>query len=162
MLEENIIEELTVIRKSLHSHPEISGEEYETQKQIIRYLTAKTTAKIQEIANTGVIATFNGLAVGPTVMIRGDIDALPITETNNFEHRSTISGVSHKCGHDGHTCNLLGLAVLLSKEPITKGTILLLFQPAEENGMGAEAVIKDKTFKNINIDYVFALHNLPG
>lgn len=162
MLDKDTIDKLTILRKSLHSYPEIAGEEFETQKQIIRFLTEETKAEIQKVANTGVIATFNGSTVGPTVMIRGDIDALPIAEINNFEHRSTIEGVSHKCGHDGHTCILLGLAVLLSKEPIVKGKVMLLFQPAEENGMGAEAVLNDASFKNITIDYAFALHNLPG
>lgn len=162
MLDNNNINQLTTVRKLLHAHPEISGEEFETQKLIISFLEEKTDAEIQKVAGTGVTATFNGTIIGPTVMIRGDIDALPIIETNNFEHQSTIKGVSHKCGHDGHTCILLGLAILLSKESITKGKVILLFQPAEENGKGAQAVLKDVAFKNINIDYAFALHNLPS
>ena len=162
MLNDNIIKQLTTLRKLLHANPEISGEEFKTQKEIIRFLTQETDAKIQKVANTGVLVTFNGKVSGSTIMIRGDIDALPITEINDFEHRSTIKGVSHKCGHDGHTCILFGLAVLLSKQPITKGKVILLFQPAEENGMGAKAVLNDVVFKNITIDYTFALHNLPG
>jgi amidohydrolase len=161
MLDHKVIDQLTTLRKSLHANPEVSGEEFETQKTIIHFLTNQTDAQIQKVANTGVTATFNGTTVGPTVMIRGDIDALPITEINEFEHRSTIAGVSHKCGHDGHTCILLGLAVLLTKQAITKGKVILLFQPAEEDGMGAKAVLNDVAFKNISIDYAFALHNLP-
>jgi amidohydrolase len=162
MLNNNIVKKLTKLRKLLHAHPEVSCKEIETQKKIIDFLTKETNAKIQKIADTGVIATFSAIPIGPTVMIRGDIDALPIIEANNFEHQSTISGVSHKCGHDGHTCILLGLAVLLSTQTITKGKVLLLFQPAEENGMGAKAVLDNPAFKNIAIDYSFALHNLPG
>ena len=162
MLNKNTINQLTTLRKSIHAQPEISGEEYETQQKIILYLEQNTTAKISKVANTGVIATFSATTIGPTVLIRGDIDALPIEEVNDFEHRSTKVGVSHKCGHDGHTCILLGLAVLLSQEPLTKGEAILLFQPAEENGMGAEAVLKDPLFSQLTIDYAFALHNLPG
>jgi amidohydrolase len=162
MLDSNIIEQLTALRKLLHAHPEVSGKEIETQNKIINFLTKETNAKIQKIANTGVFATFSAIPIGPTVMIRGDIDALPIMETNSFEHQSMISGISHKCGHDGHTCILLGLAMLLSKQPITRGKVILLFQPSEENGMGAKAVLDASVFKNITIDYSYALHNLPG
>lgn len=162
MLDTNILNELTAFRKTLHTHPEVSGEEFETQKRIIHFLRNNSGAEIQTVAKTGVLATFDGTSAGKTVMIRADIDALPISEINDFEHRSTSEGVSHKCGHDGHTAILLGLAVLLSEQPITKGKVLLLFQPAEENGMGAKAVLNDDVFKNINVDYAFALHNLPG
>ena len=153
---------LTQFRKSLHAYPEISGKEFETQKKIICFLEEKTETEFYKVANTGVMVIFKGNDPGPTVMIRGDIDALPINETNTFEHRSKIKGVSHKCGHDGHTSILLGLAILLNQEPIIKGKVLLLFQPAEEIGMGAESVLNDTVFNNYNIDYSFALHNLPG
>ncbi|MBU2018730.1 MAG: amidohydrolase, partial [Bacteroidetes bacterium] len=162
MLNENILRQLTKIRKKLHANPEISEEEYETQKEIITFLSKETNAEIQKVANTGVLATFKSGKEGPTVLIRGDIDALPISEINEFEHRSMNPGVSHKCGHDGHTAILLGLAFLLSKEAPTKGTVLLLFQPAEENGMGAKGVLADPTFQNVKLDFAFALHNLPG
>ena len=153
---------LTRMRKVLHAHPEVSEEEFETQARIQEFLTNESNAVIRKIGKTGVLATFESEHSGPTVMIRGDIDALPITEVNTFEHRSTSQGVSHKCGHDGHTTILLGLAQLLSQQEITKGKVLLLFQPAEESGMGAEAVLSDAEFQNEKIDFVFALHNLPG
>lgn len=162
MLDNKIISQLTEFRKSLHANPEISGEEFVTQKEIIHFLKTETDAETKKVATTGVVATFNGKEKGATILIRGDIDALPIAEINDFEHRSKIEGVSHKCGHDGHTCILLGLAILLSKQPIAKGKVLLLFQPAEENGMGAKKVLGDVAFKNLTIDYAFALHNLPG
>ena len=156
------IELLTTMRKDLHAHPEISEHETATQERIINFLQKHTKAKISKIAKTGVLASFNSEVDGSTVMIRGDIDALPIQETNTFKHRSKVDGTSHKCGHDGHTTILLGLAIKLTEEPIKSGNVLLLFQPAEENGMGAQAVISDTKFKQQHIDYVFALHNLPG
>lgn len=162
MIDNNTTNQLINFRKSLHAHPEISGKEFETQNKIICFLEDKTNAEINKVANTGVIATFYGTETGSTIMIRGDIDALPIYEINDFEHRSKVNGVSHKCGHDGHTSILLGLAITLSKEPIKKGKVLLLFQPAEEIGMGADAVLNDSVFTQYNIDYTFALHNLPG
>ena len=163
MLNKAQLNKLTSIRKTLHANPEVSEYEFETQKRILKFLSAETTSHhIKPIGKTGVLAIFSSNQPGPTVMIRGDIDALPITEINTFEHKSNSKGVSHKCGHDGHTTILLGLAQLLSKHTITKGKVLLLFQPAEENGMGAEAVLNDPEFKKEPIDYVFALHNLPG
>ena len=162
MLETPLLNQLQAIRRNLHANPEVSNFEFETQNEILNYLKKETNAKFQKVGQTGVLAIFNSQKQGPTILIRGDIDALPIIETNTFDHASTAAGVSHKCGHDGHTTILLGLAKILSENPIRKGKVLLLFQPAEENGMGAEAVLKDAIFQEESIDYVFALHNLPG
>ena len=162
MLNTTLLDKLTSIRKVLHTNPEISEHEFETQKRIIKFLATESNATVQKVGGTGVIASFDSNKTGPTIMIRGDIDALPITEINTFDYRSTSEGISHKCGHDGHTTILLGLSKILSEKPIDKGKVLLLFQPAEENGMGADSVLSDETFKQEKIDYVFALHNLPG
>ncbi len=162
MMSDKLEEELRTIRKELHAHPEISGEEHETQKRIMAFLGEHTNADFEAIGGTGVLATFSGEKAGETVLIRGDIDALPIQEENEFEHRSNTDGVSHKCGHDGHTANLLGLAILLSQEPISQGKVYLLFQPAEETGQGAKTVLDDPVFPAEGIDYAFAMHNLPG
>ncbi len=162
MLNTTQLDKLTTIRKMIHANPEISEHEFETQKRIVEFLTSSTKANIKPFGNTGVLAVFESEIAGPTVMIRGDIDALPIEEINTFDHKSTQKGVSHKCGHDGHTTILLGLAQLLSQQPIKTGKVILLFQPAEENGMGAAAVLSDTEFNKHKIDYVFALHNLPG
>lgn len=156
------LNKLTEIRKIFHANPEVSEHEYETQKRILTFLAKNTCAIVQKIGNTGVLACFQSENAGKTILIRGDIDALPITETNTFEHKSNVDGVSHKCGHDGHTTILLGLACMLTQEKIKAGKVLLLFQPAEENGMGAKAVLKDEIFSRQEIDFVFALHNLPG
>lgn len=157
-----LLDKLKSIRKIFHANPEVSEHEFETQKRIISFLDEETNAIVSKVGKTGVLATFTSKVSGPTIMIRGDIDALPIMETNTFEHKSTLAGVSHKCGHDGHTTILLGLAKELSESGISKGKVLLLFQPAEENGMGAQAVLNDDSFNQETIDYVFALHNLPG
>ena len=153
---------LKSIRHELHAHPEISEQEFKTQNRILEFLKKHSSAKLSKIAKTGVLATFNSKESGPQILIRGDIDALPIHEINTFNHRSKTQGISHKCGHDGHTTILLGLAIQLSEKPITRGKVMLLFQPAEENGMGAQAVLDDPEFQKNAIDYVFALHNLPG
>lgn len=162
MLNKAQLDRLDNIRKKLHAHPEISEKEYNTQKTIVNYLKKYSNATIKKVANTGVLAIYENKTSGPTVLIRGDIDALPITETNTFDHASTSLGVSHKCGHDGHTAILLGLATLFANQPIQKGKLILLFQPAEEIGTGAKSVLNDTFFKNEKVDFAFALHNLPG
>lgn len=162
MLSSKQLDKLAQMRRTLHANPEVSEQEFETQKRILQFLEKETESDFKKVGKTGVISTFQSNKPGPTVMIRGDIDALPIVEINDFEHKSKTEGVSHKCGHDGHTTILLGLAILLSERPIAKGKVLLLFQPAEENGMGAKAVLEDKEFQKEKIDFVFALHNLPG
>ena len=156
------LNKLKEIRRTLHANPEVSEMEFETQQRILEFLKNTCSAEAIKVGKTGVMVVFEGVEEGPTVMIRGDIDALPIQEINDFEYKSTSEGVSHKCGHDGHTTILLGLAQLLSEKPIKTGKVLLIFQPAEENGMGAAAVIRDSEFQKHQIDYVFALHNLPG
>lgn len=90
------------------------------------------------------------------------MDALPINEVMDIPHRSVIDGVSHKCGHDGHMAILMGVAARLRRHPPVRGSVVLLFQPAEETGKGACTVITDSRFKDIEPDFVFALHNLPG
>ena len=162
MLNEKSVNLLIETRKILHANPEVSGQEFETQKRIIEFLSAHCNTGIHKISGTGVLAVFDSGKPGRTVMIRGDIDALRITEVNKFKHRSSVDGISHKCGHDGHTTILLGLAMQLTEFPVNRGKVILLFQPAEETGMGAQSVLNDKMFSTHSIDFVFALHNLPG
>lgn len=160
-MEEIRLEELIKFRKKLHQYPELSLQEKNTKKRIIRQLRDMGLENIIEIASTGVLVDFNSGKPGKTIMLRADIDALPIQEVNDMEHRSVYEGVSHKCGHDGHTTIMLGVANELSKNPIRNGRVLLLFQPAEENGEGAKAILADEEF-DIVPDMVFAFHNLPG
>ncbi len=157
------LSQITAFRRELHAHPEVSCEEYETQKRILALCNSLDVPHVEPIGKTGVLASFKGEVAGPTVLFRSDTDALPIEELNeDLGHASRHKGVSHKCGHDGHSASLIGVANLLLKEPPKRGTILLLFQPAEENGEGAKAVLADKVFEKYQPDFVYAYHNLPG
>ena len=159
---EKILPKLEQIRNELHQNPELSQNEHATAKRIKNYLKTHCKAEVFSVAETGVLAIFDSGLTGKTILLRADIDALPIQEINNVDYKSNVPGVSHKCGHDGHTTILLGVAELLTSFPTRKGKVLLLFQPSEENGRGAAAVLKSKNFQNLSVDYAFALHNLPG
>lgn len=150
------------LRQLLHSHPEISGNEKGTAEYIGAYLRKlKPDLITNHIGGEGILVLFDSGQEGPALLFRADMDALPITEANDFPHRSVHEGISHKCGHDGHTTILCGLAEMLAAQRPEKGKVYLLFQPAEETGEGAAKVVNDPQF-NIKPDYVFALHNLPG
>ncbi len=153
---------LTNFRKKLHQFPELSGEEKQTAQAVVEELK-KCNPKtiITNLGGHGVAAIFKGASKGETILFRAELDALPIQEENTFEHASNYSGISHKCGHDGHATILIGLARTLKLNPLLKGEVILLFQPAEENGNGAKAVLADEKFKSIKPDYVFSLHNVP-
>lgn len=154
--------DLKEIRQHLHRHPELSKEEQETQKYLLSLLRKLDTDKIEEVAGTGILVQFKGDNTGSNILFRGDIDALPIQEVNDFTHRSIKDGVSHKCGHDGHGTILYGLAKQFSENRPEKGDVYLIFQPAEEIGWGAQAVEDSGLLQKLNIDHVFALHNVPG
>jgi amidohydrolase len=156
-------ETLLLLRKELHQNPELSGKEFETAKRITAFLEKYAPDEIiTKVGTTGIIAIYNGIKPGKTVLFRSELDALPIEEINTFEHRSLINCVSHKCGHDGHTTILCGFAMELYKNRPKTGRVILLFQPAEEEGKGAKKVFSDSKFAALKPDYVFALHNLPG
>jgi len=154
---------LIAFRKELHTYPELSGKEQATANRIVQQLKKyQPTQIIENVGGYGVVAIYDTGYPGKTILFRADTDALPIQETNTFAHKSIYAGVSHKCGHDGHTTMLVGLAEKLHQQPFKKGKIILLFQPAEEIGIGAKAVMEDPKFKALQPDYVFALHNVPG
>jgi amidohydrolase len=156
-------EALILLRKELHKNPEVSGKELQTAKRIVAFLKKQNPDEIiTEIGGSGIVAIYKAKQVGKTVLFRCELDALPIEEINTFEHRSLINGVSHKCGHDGHMAILCGLAAELSQNRPETGAVALLFQPAEEDGSGAQKVFSDTKFGLLQPDYVFALHNLPG
>jgi len=162
IMDNKLLQELILLRKKIHANPELSGKETNTSKLIYTFLkTCTPTQIITKVGGFGVLAIFDSKKPGENILFRADIDALPITETNTFKHASLNFGISHKCGHDGHTCALLGFAKLLSKNPPKKGKIILLFQPAEETGEGAQKVINDPKFSTIKPNYVFAFHNIP-
>ncbi len=160
-MEETILKKLIGFRRELHAYPEVSQDEKNTQRLIRAFLESIGLDQIIEIGFTGLLCVIDSKVEGPVVLIRGDIDALPIEEINTFDHKSKNEGVSHKCGHDGHAAILCGLAKTLKDNLPVRGKVILLFQPAEENGEGAKAVLADENFK-YRPDFVFALHNLPG
>ena len=151
------------LRHDLHRHPDLSGYEAETARRIVDFVQPyNPTQIITGLGGHGVAVVYDFGGDGPTVLIRCELDALPIQEINTFGHRSTRAGVSHKCGHDGHAAILAGLTPWLQTAPFTAGRVILLFQPAEETGKGAAAVLADPRFMPLAPDYVFALHNVPG
>ena len=160
-MEETFLNNLVQFRQELHQHPEVSQKEFQTQQRILLKLKELGAEQIIPIGGTGVLAIFEGKSLGKTVLLRADTDALPIQEVNDFAHRSIFEGVSHKCGHDGHTAVMMAVAAHLINHQLPQGRALLLFQPAEENGEGAKAVLADKQFP-FAPDWVFAFHNLPG
>tara|TARA_B110000503_G_scaffold143004_1_gene242064 strand:- start:846 stop:1976 length:1131 start_codon:yes stop_codon:yes gene_type:complete len=157
------LEELIQIRHKLHKYPEVSGNEKETANLIVRFLSKYPPNKlITNIGGEGILALYNGKKTGKSILFRCELDALPIQEINTFNYKSVYEGVSHKCGHDGHMAILCGLGKKLYENPLKKGTVMLLFQPSEEDGNGAKRVLNDFKFKNIKPDFVYSLHNLPG
>ncbi len=154
---------LIIFRKHLHASPELSGHEVATAALVKEALAPYQPATLLDgLGGTGILAELKHSEEGPSVMFRAELDALPIQEINDFDYRSTVDGVSHKCGHDGHMAILLGLAEGLKNNPKLRGSSYLLFQPAEEIGTGAHAVLKDSKMQNFRPDMAFALHNLPG
>lgn len=163
MLTNTDITELMAFRRQLHRHPEISRMESQTAATIAKALGAIGPADILTgLGGHGVAAVFEGAAPGPTVMFRAELDALPITETSGAEWQSEIEGSGHLCGHDGHMTILMGLGRLLARQPVRSGRVILMFQPAEEDGSGARAVVADPRYAAITPDWAFAIHNEPG
>lgn len=163
MLTNSDIVELTAVRHDLHRHPDLSGDEGRTAARIAEHLAALGPARLLTgLGGHGVAAVWDAPAPGPTVMFRAELDALPIHETGTVPHRSVLDGRGHLCGHDGHSTILLGLARMIARTPPARGRVVLLFQPAEETGAGATAVLSDPRFASIAPDWAFALHNMPG
>lgn len=155
--------ELTAWRHDRHRHPEVSGAEGATAAATAAALAPLAPDQVLTgLGGQGVAAVFQGAAPGPTVMLRAELDALPIAEGSGVAYASTVPGVAHLCGHDGHAACLLGVARHLSRRRPARGRVVLMFQPAEEDGSGAAAVMADPEFARIRPDWAFALHNMPG
>lgn len=163
MLGNHDIAELTAFRRHLHRHPEVSGAEAQTAAEIVAQLRPLAPAEIVSgLGGHGVAAVWQAPDPGPTVLFRAELDALPIQEDPRGDHSSTRPGTAHLCGHDGHSTILLALARLIHRRPPARGRVILLFQPAEETGAGAAAVLADPRFAALRPDWAFALHNMPG
>lgn len=162
-VDDKIIEQSTALRHELHQIAELSGKEKQTARRIKQLLESCSPDRIlDEVGGHGLIASFNGNEQGPDLIIRSELDALPIPEENELDYPSQTDGVAHKCGHDGHMSIVAGLAAYLKEHRPQKGNVHLLFQPAEETGQGAAQILEDDQFLQIEPDYMFALHNLPG
>lgn len=158
-----LISQVTELRKKLHRYPELSGKEVQTASRIKKFLKDYPPNEIiEKVGGQGLLAIYDSGLPGSDILLRCDMDALSIEEVNDFGHRSENEGVSHKCGHDGHMAIMAGVAAVLSQKRIQKGRVVLLFQPEEETGRGAEKVLNDPFFETYKPDMVFALHNLPG
>ena len=162
-LTENDLNELVTWRRHLHAVPELSGQEAKTAEAVRARLQAAGADRIVSgLGGHGVLGIYDGRESGPTIMLRAELDALPIQEKSQLKHRSLIAGKAHLCGHDGHMAILAAVAQNLSQQRPSRGRVALLFQPAEEDGSGAAAVLADAKFEQVRPDFVFALHNLPG
>jgi len=151
------------LRHDLHAHPELSFEEYETAERVVAQLRTLPNLDIQTgIAKTGVMATLNGDREGPCVLLRCELDALPMQEENDLPYRSTVDGKMHACGHDGHMACLLGAARVLSQmADDIPGCIKFVFQPAEEGYGGGKVMIEEGILESPKVDVAFALHGWP-
>ncbi len=152
-------DEMIRLRRDFHAHPELGFQEHRTAGVIARYCAGLGLEVRTGVARTGVTALLRGALPGRTVMLRADMDALPIQELTGVDYRSTTQGVMHACGHDGHMAILLGTASLLAAHrDALKGNVLFVFQPAEENLGGARLMIEEGVLGNPAVDAAFGLH----
>ena len=165
-MDEALAQNLTAWRRHLHAHPGLTLHEGETAAFVAARLREMGVEVTEGVGGHGVVGTIRrggGAGGNRSVGLRGDMDALPIQELNDsLPHRSTIPGVMHACGHDGHTTALLGAAALLTQDRSWSGTVQLVFQPAEEGGGGARAMIADGLFQRFPMERIFGWHNWPG
>jgi amidohydrolase len=155
--------EMIAWRHHIHAHPETAFEEVKTTQFIIEKLQSfGITQLYTDFAPTGVVGVIKGNKEGRWIALRADIDALDIIEENNIDYCSTISGKMHGCGHDGHTAILLGTAKYLSEHRDFSGTVVVIFQPAEENEGGARVMVENGLFDRFPIEAVYGIHNQPN
>ncbi len=164
--------ELTAFRRDLHAHPELGFEEVYTSSRVIHALKLCGVDEVHTgIGKTGIVAIIKGQQPAttsaqfqsrPMVGLRADMDALPMTEHNEFGWASSKPGLMHGCGHDGHTTMLVGAARYLAETRNFAGDAVLVFQPAEEGRGGAEAMIKDGLFERFPVQSIYAMHNWPA
>ena len=154
--------EMTEFRHAMHENPELSGKETATSARIATLLEQYGYEVTRHIGGNGIVASLKNGNGRKSIGIRADMDALPIREETDLEYASKNEGVMHACGHDGHTTTLLTAARALAATKNFDGTVHLIFQPAEEIGAGAKAMINDGLFERFPCDAVYGLHNWPG
>ena len=153
---------IIAVRRDIHAHPELCFQEQRTADVVAGKLTEWGIEVHRGMGTTGVVGVIKNGNGKRSIGLRADMDALPVNEANTFAHASKHPGKMHACGHDGHTAMLLAAAQHLAKHKNFDGTVVLIFQPAEEGGGGAREMIKDGLFKQFPVDAVFGLHNWPG
>lgn len=154
-------DEMIAIRHSIHAHPELGFEEFATSERVAACLTRWGFEVSTGVGKTGVVATLRN-GEGRSIGLRADMDALPIQETSGLPYASRIDGVMHACGHDGHTAILLAAGQYLARTRAFKGTLHLIFQPAEEGLGGARKMLEEGLLERFPCDAIFAMHNVPG
>ncbi|MBP1317053.1 M20 aminoacylase family protein [Herbaspirillum huttiense F1] len=154
--------DLQKIRRDIHAHPELCYEEVRTADVVAQKLTEWGIPVVRGLGVTGVVGIIKKGDSPRAIGLRADMDALPMSEINTFDHASRHPGKMHACGHDGHTAMLLGAARYLAQHGDFDGTVYVIFQPAEEGGRGAERMIQDGLFDKYPMDAVFGMHNWPG
>ena len=156
--------QLVQLRRTLHTSPELADCEVNTAQTISQFCrnVAPDTHLFEHIGGHGLLLRFESSKEGPNIMLRCELDALPIIETTQLPYASQNPHTAHSCGHDGHMAMLCGAALYLAAHPPQSGSVTLLFQPAEETGAGARRMATELRALGFSFDYAFALHNLPG
>ncbi len=153
------MDHLTEMRRQFHRRPELGFQEDNTKALVADHLRGLGIEVHEGVGVVGVLRKGNGnRAIG----LRADMDALPIVEKSTHDYPSETPGVMHACGHDGHMTMLLGAAEMLANDAAFDGTVVFLFQPNEEHGLGAQAMIDEGVLTRFPVDEVYAIHNLPG
>ncbi|MHB8146332.1 MAG: M20 metallopeptidase family protein [Vulcanimicrobiaceae bacterium] len=159
VIPERVVDDVILIRRDLHMHPELGFEEHRTAGIVADRLRMLGYDVFEGIARTGVVGVLRSHKPGKTIMLRADMDALPILEETEHNFRSRMDGCMHACGHDGHVAILLGAAALIAdRKDELAGTLCLVFQPAEEGLGGAREMIADQLFERFGIERAYGLH----
>lgn len=159
---EEFFEFMKTLRHTIHQEPELGFEETKTAEIVSQILKEAGIQIFEGIGKTGLVAKIKKGKSKKNIGLRAELDALAIQEQNSFSHRSQASGKMHACGHDGHTAMLLGAALYLKKYGNFDGTVYFIFQPNEEHGLGALAMIEEGLFQRFPMDSIFAIHNMPA
>lgn len=158
---EALVEDMTEWRRDIHAHPETAFEENRTSALVADLLKSFGLEVHSGLAGTGVVGVLKN-GDGPAIGLRADMDALHIEEQTGLDYASTHPGKMHACGHDGHTAMLLGAAKHLAVSKAFLGTVVFIFQPAEEGEGGAKVMVEEGLFNQFPVDAVYGLHNWPG
>ncbi|MEO8303132.1 MAG: M20 family metallopeptidase [Betaproteobacteria bacterium] len=156
------MDDVIALRRSIHEHPELAFDEHETAKRVQAFLTRLGIPFRSGVGGTGIVALLEGAKPGPTVAIRADMDALPMSEPAGLPFASKVAGKMHSCGHDAHTAIALGVAAVMSEaRPELPGRVMFIFQPAEETLSGARAMLDAGAFDGATPDTIVGFHNWP-